>query len=418
MTAVPDHVVVVGAGLGGLRTVERLRSDGYAGRVTLVGAESHPPYDRPPLSKQVLDGSWEQDRTVLCDLDGLADLGVTARLGCRAVAREGTGVRLDDGGWVTGDTVVLATGAVARRLPRQPQGVAVLRDREDALALREAFGTARSMTVIGAGLIGAEAAWAARRRGIAVTVLEQLAVPCARVLGTEGGTLLARLFEEAGVDLRCGVGVGALKDRHTVELTDGGTVSSEIVLVAIGAVPDLSWLAGSVPLAGGGIACDTTGRVLDTPGVWAVGDAAAWADPATGRHRREEHWTSAVEQAGRVACGILGTAPPVSGPSYVWSDQFGLKVQLLGRPDPAAEVVALHGKGTAGGPVRGTVLGYFTAGRLTAVASFGAPARFVRYRPLIAAGADREAVLAQPDGGGAGPPAKPEGSGETPLPST
>ena len=399
----PRRVVVVGAGLGGLRTIEALRSGGYQGEITLIGAERHAPYDRPPLSKQILSGEWEPGRATLRDEDGLAGLGVATRLGTRAVRLRGMTVDTDDGGSVTGDAVVLATGAVARKMPGQPAGVVTLRTLDDAVALSSAFDSARSLVIVGAGFIGAEVACAARRRGIAVTVLETLPVPCERVLGREVGELAARLFTEAGADLRCGTRVARLADGAAVELADGTVLPADVVLASIGAVPDLTWLDGSgldgsAQRAAGGLACDDRGRVTGADGVWALGDAAAWYDPDAGGHHRSEHWTSAIEQAKKVACGILGTPPPATPPPYVWSDQFNLKVQVIGRTAGADEVIPLHGSGFDGGPVKGTVAGYFAGGTLKGVVSFGAPARFVRYRALVASGADREAVLAHATG--------------------
>jgi NADPH-dependent 2,4-dienoyl-CoA reductase/sulfur reductase-like enzyme len=391
----PTHVVVVGAGLGGLRTIEALRSGGYQGQITLIGAERHPPYDRPPLSKQLLHGQWEPPRVTLCDRDGLAGLGVSALLGTRAIGLLDTTVRLDDGGSVTGDAVVLATGAVARTVPGQPPGVSTLRTLDDALALRRALDSARSLLIVGGGFIGAEVAWAARRRGIAVTVLEALPVPCERVLGPAAGALAARLFTEAGIGLRCGVQVARIADDHTVELADGTVASADVVLVSIGAAPDLAWLADAGPRQHGGIACDYRGLAALADGtragaVWAVGDAAAWLDPVTGVHQRTEHWTTTTEQAALVARGILGDAtaaggPSRLGPSYVWSDQFGLKIQVSGRTGGTADVRQLHGTGLAGGPVKGTVAGYYADGVLVGVASFGAPAQFMRCRTEMAA---------------------------------
>jgi NADPH-dependent 2,4-dienoyl-CoA reductase/sulfur reductase-like enzyme len=394
---VPTHVVVVGAGLGGLRTIQALRSGGYQGKITLIGAERHAPYDRPPLSKQILSGDWEAGRATLCDDAGLAGLGVAARLGTRAVRLRGTTVDTDDGGSVAGDAVVLATGAVARTVPGQPAGVVTLRTLDDALALRTAFDTARSLVIVGAGFIGAEVACAARRRDIAVTVLETLPVPCERVLGREVGALAGRLFTEAGADLRCGTRVARLADGHTVELADGTVLSADIVLASIGAVPDLAWLnasaSASASASANGLPCDDRGRVTGADDVWALGDAAAWRDPDAGGHHRSEHWTSAIEQARKVACDILGSQPPATPPPYVWSDQFNLKVQVIGRTAGADEVVPLHGGGLDGGPVKGTVAGYFADGALRGVASFGAPALVARYRALVMSGADREAVL-------------------------
>lgn len=393
MPAAGEHIVVVGAGLAGLRTVEQLRAAGHTGRITLIGAEEHPPYDRPPLSKQVLTGAWEHTKTSLADEEKLAGLDVTCRFGTLAAGLDGTTVRLADGTSVRGDAVVLATGVVARRLPGQPDGVHTLRTLGDSLALRDALAKARSLLVVGAGFIGAEVASAAVSAGLEVTVLEALPVPLARALGEEGGALAARLLTEAGVNLRCGTPLAGFADEHTVSLADGSTVSADIVLVGIGGAPDLAWLEGSGLDISNGIACDTNGRAVGVEGVWAVGDAAAWQSPERGRPHRNEHWTSATDQAAVVARDILGAEPPAPTLPYFWSDQFGLKIQLIGHPDLADSVTSLHGEGLGGGPVKGTVLGYFTGDELVAVAAFGAAAKLVRYRALLSTGADRAKTL-------------------------
>ncbi|MGY1743794.1 MULTISPECIES: NAD(P)/FAD-dependent oxidoreductase [unclassified Blastococcus] len=393
----PEHVVVVGAGLGGLRTVEQLRSRGFAGRVTLIGAEVHPPYDRPPLSKQILNGTWEPAKATFRDVDALAELDATTVFGTRAVGLSGTTVELADGTSVTGDVVVLATGVTARTLPGQPAGVATLRTLDDALALRTAFDSLSSLLVVGAGFIGAEVACAAHAKGVQVTVLEALPVPVERALGRQVGALAARLFTEAGIDLRCDTRITRFVDEHTVELSDGSTVTADLVLVGIGSLPDVAWLDAAGLDTSDGLACDARGRVLGTSGVWALGDLAAWWDESRGRFHRNEHWTTTVDQSSVVACDILGADAPAATVPYVWSDQFGMKIQTFGRTDLADEVAQLHGTGMDGGPVKGTVVGYFAGGVLVGVVGFGAPAKLVRYRGMIAEGAARDAVLAQSD---------------------
>jgi NADPH-dependent 2,4-dienoyl-CoA reductase/sulfur reductase-like enzyme len=291
--------------------------------------------------------------------------------------------------------VVLATGVVARRLPGQPAGVPTLRTLDDALALREALGSVRSLLVVGAGFIGAEVACAAARLGVSVTVLEALPVPCERGLGREVGALAGRLFTEAGIDLRCDTRITSFVDEHSVELSDGTTLTADQVLVGVGASPDVDWLDAAGLDTSDGVACDARGRVLGTSGVWALGDLAAWWDQARGRFHRSEHWTNTGEQAAVVASDIVGGEAPAPTVPYVWSDQFDLKIQAFGRTDLADEVVPLHGDGLAGGPVKGTVVGYFAGGVLVGVVGFGAPAKLVRYRGLIAAGADRASVLPQ-----------------------
>ncbi|WP_233520102.1 NAD(P)/FAD-dependent oxidoreductase [Prauserella sp. PE36] len=397
MVSQPEHVVVIGAGLGGVRTAEQLRGAGYDGEISLVGAEPHAPYDRPPLSKQVLTGAWPAEKVVLRDEDALAELRVRTRFGVAAVGVHDGAVELADGTLLNADAVVIATGARARKLPGQPDGVHTLRTLDDSLALQAALKDARSLLVVGAGFIGAEVASGARDQGLHVTVLEALPVPCERALGPEVGVLCGRLLTEAGVDLRFGARLERFVDARTVELAGGERLTADVVLVGVGAAPMLDWLGGTA--AGreldvsAGLACDERGRVVGAPGVWAVGDVAAWADPARGARSRCEHWTNAVDQAAVVARDIAGAPPPPASVPYVWSDQFGMKIQVIGRPELADNVVALQGDGLAGGDVRGTVAGYFAGDRLVGVAGFGAARHVARYRALVAKGAERSEVL-------------------------
>jgi NADPH-dependent 2,4-dienoyl-CoA reductase/sulfur reductase-like enzyme len=399
VTTQPEHVLVVGAGLAGLRTVEQLRSAGYQGRISLVGAETHPPYDRPPLSKQLLAGDWEAERVVLRSADGLDELGVRTYLGLPAVALRPGEVELADGASLHGDAIVIATGVVARALPGQPDRVHTLRSLDDALALREVLDKVSSLLIIGAGFIGAEVASTAKARGIDVTVLEAAPMPSLRALGSEVAPLAARLLTEGGVDLRTSVSITgfvepASGDGTAVELADGTRIEADAAVVGIGGAPDVAWLAGSGIDATHGVPCGPTGRVHGLEGVWAVGDVATWDDEQHGPHRHE-HWTSAGDQATIVARDILAAEPPPVAVPYFWSDQFGLKIQLIGRPDLADEVVPLHGAGFDGGPLRGTVAAYLNNGQLVAVVGFGAARLIARYRGLLAGGADRAAVQEQ-----------------------
>ncbi len=395
MTGQPEHIVVVGAGLGGLRTVEHLRTSGFQGRISLVGAEAHPPYDRPPLSKQLLAGDWEPDRVVLRSVEALADLGVRTYLATRAVALRPGEVELSDGASLHSDAIVIATGLVARTLPGQPAHVHTLRTLDDSIALRATLERIGSLLIVGGGFIGAEVASVARARGIAVTVLEAAAVPSSRALGPELGVLAGRLLTEGGVDLRTGVQITGFLDAGTrvaVGLADGSRVEADAAVVGIGGTPQLDWLA--LPDLVDGLACGPTGRVHGLAGVWAVGDVAAWDDPVRGDRHRSEHWTSAGEQAATVARDILGAAPLPPTVPYFWSDQFGLKIQLIGRPEHADTLLPLHGSGLDGGPVRGTVAGYLAGGQLAAVAGFGAARLIARYRSLVADGVDRASASA------------------------
>jgi NADPH-dependent 2,4-dienoyl-CoA reductase/sulfur reductase-like enzyme len=394
MTGQPEHVVIVGAGLGGLRTAQQLRSAGYQGRISLVGAEPHNPYDRPPLSKQLLTGEWEPERAVLAGPDTFEDLGIRAHLGLPAVALlpgdGGHELELADGASLRGDAVVIATGLVARTLPDQPARVHTLRTLDDALALRAVLEDIESLLVVGGGFIGAEVASAARGRGVAVTVLEALPVPSAHALGPQLGALAGRLLTEGGVELHTGATTTGFADVPAgvgVELTGGGRVVADAAVVGIGGVPRLEWLDGTGVDATRGLHCGPSGRVHGLDAVWAVGDVAAWDDPANGDRHRHEHWTSATDQAAVVARDILDVAPPPAVVPYFWSDQFGLKIQVLGRPELADGLVPLHGNGLDGGPVRGTVAAYTAGERVVGVAGFGAARLVARYRPLVAANA-------------------------------
>ncbi|MEV0494700.1 NAD(P)/FAD-dependent oxidoreductase [Streptomyces atratus] len=394
MTGQPQHVVVVGAGLAGIRTAEQLRAAGFRGGITLVGAERHLPYDRPPLSKQVLTGEWDPERIVLCGTSRLDELGISARFGAAAVSLHEGRVGLADGTEVSGDAIVIATGVAARRLPGQPDTAHTLRTLDDTLALREALATARSLLVVGAGFVGAEVAGAARAHGIEVTVVEAMPVPFTRALGPEIGAVCARLLTDAGVDLRTGARLERFTEGSGVELTDGTCLDADVLLVGVGGVPELGWLETSGVDTSAGVPCDARGRVEGLPGVWAVGDVAAWRDPARGGLHRSEHWTNAADQAAAVARDIVGAEAPTPSTPYFWSDQFGLKIQLVGRPELADTVMPLNGDGLDGGPVKGTVAAYFGGTRLVGVVGFGAARLIARYRGLVGREADRAEVLA------------------------
>ncbi|MGH3973980.1 MAG: NAD(P)/FAD-dependent oxidoreductase [Pseudonocardiaceae bacterium] len=391
-----QHVVVVGAGLGGLRTVESLRAEGFPGRISLVGDEPHEPYDRPPLSKQILAGQWPEERAIL-HRGELADLDAALYLGRSAVDVDGAAVELADGTQLRYDTLVVATGVLPRRLPGQPEHpeLHVLRTLENCRALRDSMSRARSMLVVGAGFIGAEVAATARTAGLEVTMIEALPVPFARVLGEQMGQLCARLQTDNGVTVRCGVrlaGFAGDAGGIAASLTDGSLVQADCAVVGVGTVVDSGWLAGlGVPIENG-LLCDTTGLVEGTSNVYAVGDVAAWRHSTVGDRPRIEHWTSATEQAAVVAQRIAGAQITRQADlvPYFWSDQYGLTLQLVGRCDLATSVEVLHDPGV----IKGTVAGYFHEGTLVAVLAFHAPRLLNRYRKLVAAGASEREVRA------------------------
>ncbi|GAB2920383.1 FAD-dependent oxidoreductase [Streptomyces heilongjiangensis] len=370
MTA-PRALVVVGAGAAGVTTAETLRRQGYDGRLTVLGAETRPPYDRPPLSKQVLAGRWEVDRVRLRAPEVYERLGIDLRTGTPAVRldRAGRAVELADGTRLTADAVVVATGVRPRPLPGADglTGVHVLRTADDALALRADLTAGRRLVVAGAGLLGTEAAIAAAGLGADVTLVGPDPVALRDVVGPHAAALAADVHRALGLRLLRGrvTGVEGRAGAVTgVRLADGELLPADTVLAATGSLPVTDWLAGSgVPVADG-VVCDALGAA--GPGVWAVGDVAARPGPDAGRPRRQEHRTHATESAVAVARNLLAGdgARPFTVLPYFWTDQDDLKIQVFGEipPDDPGHVVdgdpaerrftAVH---VRGGRVRGAV---------------------------------------------------------------
>ena len=344
-----ETIVVVGASLAGVRAAQALRREGFAGRLVLVGAEEHwPPYDRPPLSKQVLTGAWEPEQARLRGVDGLdADLV----LGRRAVALDLAGgtVALDDGASLTFDGMVVACGATPRLLPGVPPsmpGVHVLRTVDDARALRRDLVAGARVAVIGAGFIGSEVASSCRSLGLDVTLIEALDLPLQRILGPGMGEVAAALHRTAGVELRLAVGVRQLVD-GSVLLSDGTSLPADVVVVGIGVVPATGWLEGSGLEVDDGLVCDSACVAVGSSGrVVAAGDVARWPNPLFGSSMRVEHWTNASEQAAHAARSLLhgaeaaGEFAPVP---YFWSDQHGTKFQFVGTSAATDDVVVVEG---------------------------------------------------------------------------
>ncbi|MFO0687793.1 MAG: FAD-dependent oxidoreductase [Myxococcota bacterium] len=341
-----QHVAVVGASLAGLRFLEALRREGYAGRVTMIGAEAELPYDRPPLSKQFLVDGWPDEKLALAR-DGVAPLGAEWRLGQKATALDpqALALTLADGSRVEADAIVLATGAEARRLPfeRGLAGLFALRTLDDARRLREALAATPRVVVIGAGFIGMEVAASCRAKGCPVTVVEPLPAPLIRGLGPILGERVARRHREAGVEFHLGVGVAAFEGEGRVQgvrLADGRVIPADVVVVGVGAAPSVGWLADSGLVIDNGILCDATGA-SSRPGISALGDCARWINPRYPERPRFEHWTSAVEQSEVVAKRIVhGRVEPLAAVPYVWTDQFDLRLAVAGefRPDDEMHV--------------------------------------------------------------------------------
>jgi NADPH-dependent 2,4-dienoyl-CoA reductase/sulfur reductase-like enzyme len=384
-----DSIAVVGASLAGLRAVETLRRLGFTGRLTLIGAEAHLPYDRPPLSKELLSGEWDHDRVVLRRTP-YDDLDLELLLGFRATALDAATrtVTLHDGRTVRADGIVLATGAAPRTIPGVPalDGIVTLRTLDDCMVLRAAMERGARICVIGAGFIGAEVAATARARGLEVTVLEALDAPMVRGVGTRIGASLAALHRANGVDLRTGVTVDAVEGDGRVErvrLVGGDVVECDVVLIAVGAAPCTDWLEGSGLTIDDGVVCDET--LLAAPGVVAAGDLARWPNPTfDGESMRVEHWTNAAEQGMHVAARLLAedaAAPAFAAVPFVWSDQFGVKIQSAGRFSGADRMEVVHGSIDE----HRFVAIFERAGRVSGVLGCSEPRRVMQYRRLIGA---------------------------------
>jgi NADPH-dependent 2,4-dienoyl-CoA reductase/sulfur reductase-like enzyme len=393
-----NPVVIVGASAGGLATAEALRRMGYEGAIALVGDEAHPPYDRPPLSKQILTGEWEPDRLPLRPEEDVRALDLDLRLGTRATGLDPVGrtVALSDGTRLPYRALVVATGVRPRRLPGTEgvSGVHTLRTLEDALALKARLAPGRRLVIVGAGFVGAEVAAVARGLGVDVTVLEAGPVPLALAVGEQAGRFLTRAHHEHGVDLRTGAAVAevlSVRGEVTgVALADGRTIGADDVLVAIGSVPNTEWLDGSGLTVDNGLVCDEFSAAA--PGVYGVGDVARWHNPLFGTAMRVEHRTNAAEQGMAVARDLLNpdARRPFAPVPYFWSDQYRMKIQAYGSLRDHDQALVLQ-EDTAQGRL---LVAYRTGDRLTGALGIGIPPRILRaWRGHIATGTAWEAAV-------------------------
>ena len=345
-----DHVVIVGASLAGIHSAQALRRNHYDGRLTVIGDEPHYPYDRPPLSKHYLAGAWEVEKLRLRPAADPDALDIEWRLGATATSLDvaSRSLRIDDEGSVEFDGLIIATGAAPRRLPgAELDGVHVLRSLDDATALREAFDAEPArVVVIGAGFIGAEVAATARERGLDVTMIEAAEAPLMRVLDRSAGMAVAELHRSHGVDVRLGTGatiVGSDGVATGVELSDGTTIESTVIVLGIGVVPNVQWLEDSDLTIGNGVVCDA--RCLAAPGIVAAGDVACWPNGRFGGAlTRVEQWDNAIEQGGYAARSLLAWAggddiDPYEPIPWFWSDQYDRKIQLAGIPSGRVEMI-------------------------------------------------------------------------------
>ncbi len=343
---------IVGGGLAGATAAQTLREEGFDGEVVLLGDEPHRPYERPPLSKEYLQGKSPRDKVFVHPEGWYAEHNVDLRLGVNATGLDLRARRLltSDGASVQYDSLLVATGSTPRRLAVPGaglDGVLYLRGLDDSDRIRAAFAARPSVVIIGAGWIGLETAAAARVAGLSVTVLEQAAAPLARILGSRMSAVFSQLHRDNGVDLRCGVTISELTGTsgHVtgVRLGDGTDIEADLVLVGVGISPETS-LAETAGLAiGNGVTVDEHLRTSD-PDVYAAGDVADAFHPLLGHRLRVEHWANARRQGAVAARSMLGQDAVYARLPYFFSDQYDLGMEYTGYVDPGeVEDVVVRG---------------------------------------------------------------------------
>ncbi|GAA1574802.1 FAD-dependent oxidoreductase [Kribbella sancticallisti] len=370
-----EHIVIVGASAAGSTIAQTLRREGFAGALTVIGDEPHLPYDRPPLSKQGLLGTWPPDRTRFGASTAYAEQGIDLKLDARAdrLDLDARQVYLATGEEVGYDRLVIATG-VQPIQPFQQERVHVLRTLDDAVALRESLLQASAVVVIGAGFLGSETAAAARQLGCDVTLVDVAQAPMARQLGAEVGWMVADLHAANGVRMVGGTAVRAVH-AGAVELADGSQLKADVVLVAVGSKPATAWLEGSGLPLGDGVLCDEAPEE-----VRAVGDVARWTSRRFGLSLRLEHRTNATEQAVWTARDLLAASKePFDSIPYFWTDQYDAKIQVYGVIPPDARLVITQGSPAA----RRFVAQYRSGGRVTAVLGWNMPRETRRERASL-----------------------------------
>ncbi|RMI33118.1 NAD(P)/FAD-dependent oxidoreductase [Actinomadura harenae] len=334
----PATIVIAGGGLAAAKGAEALRDEGYEGRIVLAGRERHLPYERPPLSKEYLQGGSERDKIFVHDEAWYRDHDVDLRLGTEVTAVDASGhqVTLSDGDRIGYDRLLLATGSTPRRLPvpgADGDNVHYLRTVDDSDRLRDTFAASGRVVVVGAGWIGLETAAAARTAGAQVTIVETQPAPLSAVLGPPVSDVFTALHREHGVDFAFNTRTSEITASGVV-LDDGTRLDADTVVVGVGAAPDVG-LAESAGLdVDDGITVDADLRTSD-PDVFAVGDIANAYHPLLGRHVRVEHWANALNQPAVAARGMLGKPASYDNLPYFFTDQYDLGMEYLGLPDPA-----------------------------------------------------------------------------------
>jgi NADPH-dependent 2,4-dienoyl-CoA reductase/sulfur reductase-like enzyme len=384
----PDGIVIAGGGLAAQRCAETLRRCGSDEPIRILCAEPHLPYDRPPLSKEVLagrrdaaelsyrDARWYETNAVdlICGV-AASELRPGER---RILTSGGSGFRYS--------RLLIATGGRPRTLPPLSgyENVLTLRRLDEALELRRRLEPGSRLAIVGAGFVGLEVAATARALGVDVTLIEAAATPLARVLGGALGSWFAELHRSHGVCVLTGAGIAGVESAggtvRVLQLTDGSAVPVDQIVVGVGTEPDVDWLVGSGLDIGRGVRVDA-GGMTSCPDVFCAGDAAATFDPASGSYLAGSHWEAAARQASAAARLMLGLGPRQAPASSFWTDQYGLRIQFVGRAG-TGDAVAIDGDPS----VPSFTATYTRAGRVTAVLLVDRPRSLPAARELIERG--------------------------------
>lgn len=393
MTDAPKSIVILGAGQAGHWAARTLRTQGFDGRLLLVGAEPHPPYERPPLSKQMLKGEAEPSSAWLTTAEKMAESRIEflAERSATAIDRSGRAIALDDGRRLDFDRLIITTGARPRRLDlpgERDAPVFYLRDVADSLAIRENLQPGKHVLVIGGGLIGLEVAAAARAKGCAVTVIEAADRLMARVVGPDISAFFERVHREQGTTVLTGkfpvryeAGAGC-----RVACRDGTICEGDLAVVGVGVAPNAELAAAAGLRVENGLWVDEFART-DDPVIWAAGDVTNHHNPLLGRRLRLETWQNAQNQGIAAARNCLGAAQPYADVPWGWSDQFAVNLQILGAPLSFDHAV------TRGDPASGSFTVFHMAGdRIAGVNAVNAPKDIAVARRLMATNATVDAV--------------------------
>lgn len=386
-----DHVVVIGAGQAGSSCVAKLRNGGFQGRVTLIGAETAPPYQRPPLSKAYLMGDMPLERLYLRPKAFYAEHDIDLRLGVEVSAIDATAQTVTAGGDVLDYTdLVLATGSVPRRLPASIggalDGVFVVRDLGDVGAMSPRFIKGARVLIVGGGYIGLEAASVAAKLGLEVVLVEMADRILQRVAAPETSDYFRALHTSHGVDIREGVGLDRLTGESAVDgatLSDGTHLDVDFVIVGVGIAPGSALAEAAGVALDNGIATDAQGRT-SMPHIWAAGDCASF--PYRGGRIRLESVPNAIDQAECVAENIMGAGRDYLARPWFWSDQYDVKLQIAGLNTGYDGVVTRDGGAAKS-------FWYFKGDTLLAVDAANDPRGYMIGKRLIEAGKTADPTL-------------------------